>query len=343
MTNYKTSSKGPFIVEGKEYVSIPQLADAYSLNRNAIYQRFSRGKVGDDLIPSKHRRNYQKPEEKIKYKLYVEGRGFKSEAEACRFYNIKFNTYRTRKYKGYSIEECLGIKENSNLGGKRFNTQNYHKSQEVIVEGIKYKSRADAAVAYGKTQEQVRSLIEKGRTLEEALGIEIADVRNTVVFEGNKYKSIKDLCKVKNIKYTTIQSRISRGLSLEEAISQGEIGDYVGRYNLTILERDKKLSNKNAYLYFVKVFLDEQWKYKIGITTRTTKQRLKGTKFEILFELNSTLLKCYKLEQSLLKKYKDKRDLTERKEYFEGHTEILNLDKRDEMNIIRTLQEIIQS
>lgn len=337
---YNSSPKGPFIVEGKKYISIPELADAYNLNRNGIYQRLSRGKVGDDLIPLKHRKNYEKPEKKVKYKLFVEGKGFKSEAEACRFYGIKFVTYRNRKYKGYSIEECLGIKENSKLGGKRFDSQHYHKSKEITVEGKKYKSRADAARAYGKTEAQVRSLLEKGRTLEESLGIEIADIRHTITFQGIKYKSVKHLCKEKNLSYTTIQSRIKRGMTLEESILQGEYGEYVGRYNLTILKRDNELSSKKAYLYFVRVFLDDDWKYKIGITTRTTQQRLKGTNYKLLFEFSSNLLRCYENEQLLLEKYKNKKDHTKREQYFEGYTEILNLDADDEADIIKFLKNL---
>ena len=102
---YNASPKGPFIVEGKEYRSIPELADEYGLNTNAIYKRLSRGKIDDDLIPAKRRKNYSEPEKQTNYKLYVEGKGFKSEVEACKFYGVNFVTYRSRKYKGYSIEE----------------------------------------------------------------------------------------------------------------------------------------------------------------------------------------------------------------------------------------------
>jgi hypothetical protein len=336
---YNPSPRGPFIVEGKEYKSISELADEYNLNRNAIYKRFSRGKTDDDLIPPKHRKSDVEPEKKINYKFYVDGKGFKSEVEACNFFGVKFVTYRSRKYKGYSIEECLGITENSNLGGKRFTSnQHFHKSKEVIVNGEKYKSRADAARAFGKTPEQVRSLLDKGRTLEEALGLEIADLRYTITYEGIKYRSLKELCEEKDLKITTIQSRINRGMTLDDSILEGDYIENEGRYNLTILKRDKELSNSMGYLYFIRLNLNDEWKHKIGITAKSTEQRMKGIKYELLFEVSSTLINCYKFEQVLLKKYKHKRDLRKGGQDLDGFTEVLNLDTNEEKEIITTMQ-----
>lgn len=339
---YNPSPRGPFLVEGKEYKSIPELADAYNLNRNAIYKRYSRGKTDDELIPKKHRKSYVEPEKKINYKLYVDGKGFKSEVEACNFYGVKFVTYRSRKYKGYSIEECLGIKENSKLGGKRINsTQHSHKSKEVIVNGKKYKSRADAARAFGKTPEQVLSLLSKGRTIEEALGLEVADLRHTVVYEGIKYRSLKELCEKKGIKISTIQSRINRGMTVEEAILEGDYIENEGRYNLTILKRDKDLSNSTGFLYFIKLNLNNEWKHKIGITAKSIEQRMRGIQYELLFEISSTLINCYKFEQILLKKYKHKRDLRKRGEDLDGFTEVLNLNLNEEKDVISSMKKFL--
>ena len=336
---YNPSPRGPFIVEGKKYKSIPELADEYNLNRNAIYKRFSRGKRDDDLIPPKHRKSYVEPEKKINYKLYVDGKGFKSEVEACNFYGVKFVTYRSRKYKGYSIEESLGIKENPNLGGKRINTnQHFHTSKEVIVNGEKYKSRADAARAFGKTPEQVLSLLNAGRTLEEALGLEVADVKNTITYKGIKYRSLKELCEKKDLKITTIQGRINSGMTLDEAILKGEYIENEGRYNLTILKRNKELSNSMGYVYFIKLILNDELKHKIGITAKSTELRMKGIKYELLYEVSSTLINCYKFEQEILKKYKHKRDLRKAGQDLDGFTEVLNLDAKEEKEIINSMQ-----
>ena len=149
-----TPAGGTHEVEGVIYETLPDIAEAYGMNQNAVYKRYSRGKRGDDLVPLKKRKNYVEPEKEIKYKLYVEGKGFKSEVEACEYYGVKFVTYRSRKYKGYSIEECLGIKENPALGGRRMNCrQTFHTSKEVIVNKVKYVSMADAAREHDKTPE----------------------------------------------------------------------------------------------------------------------------------------------------------------------------------------------
>jgi len=336
---YNPSPRGPFIVENKEYKSIPELADKYNLNRNAIYKRFSRGKTGDDLIPAKHRKSYVEPKKKVKYKFYLNGKGFKSEVEACKFYGVKFGTYRSRKYKGYSMEECLGIKENSMLGGKRFiPNKKSHRSVKVIVNGNEYKSRADAARAFGKTPEQVNASLEKGRTLEEALGLNVADLRYTISYKGVKYRSLKELCEKKDLKITTIQSRINRGMTLEEAITAGDYIENEGKYNLTLLERDQKLANSKGYLYFIRLNLDDEWKHKVGITAKNTEQRMKGIKYELLFEVSSTLINCYSLEQEILKKYKHKRDLRKGGQDLDGFTEVLDLDNQEEKEIIITMQ-----
>jgi hypothetical protein len=107
-----TIASDELIVEGKQYLSLIDIAREYELTKYSVYARYRRGKRCDDLVPEKKRKNYIPPKpEPIKYKLYVDGKGFKSEAEACRYFNIPLVTYRKRKYQGYSVEECLGLKE----------------------------------------------------------------------------------------------------------------------------------------------------------------------------------------------------------------------------------------
>ncbi len=178
----------------------------------------------------------------------------------------------------------------------------------------------------------------KGRTLEEALGLDVADLRNTITYEGIKYRSLKELCEKKDLKTTTVQSRINRGMTLDEAILEGDYIENEGRYNLKILKRDKELSNSTGYVYFVKLILNDEWKHKIGITAKSTEQRMKGIKYELLFEVSSTLINCYKFEQELLKKYKHKRDLRKGGQDLDGFTEVLNLDTNEEKEIITTMQ-----
>ena len=82
-------------VEGVVYPSIKALANAYNLTYNGTYKRWQRGKRGDDLVPEKKRKNYVPP--KIIHNYYINGKGFKSIAEACRNYNVPRITFRSRK------------------------------------------------------------------------------------------------------------------------------------------------------------------------------------------------------------------------------------------------------
>ena len=65
---------------------------------------------------------------------------------------------------------------------------------------------------------------------------------------------------------------------------------------------------------------------------------MKGIKYELLFEVSSTLINCYKFEQVILKKYKHKRDLRKGGQDLDGYTEVLNLNNHEEKEIITTMQ-----
>lgn len=322
----KQSKYGSFIVEGTTYKSLPEIAKAYGLTENAIYGRHRRGKRGDDLVPPKKRKFYTEEVEEEKFKLEVDGIKFKSEVEACRHFDIKFSTYRARKYKGYSLEECLGVKENSKLG--KFRKQRiFPKSKPVEVEGVSYPSQAAASRAYGKTPEQVRSMIEKGRTLDEALGVTKYKITTTIEYKGKKYRSKRDLARAFGIGEMKFQSRISKGYSIEEAVSAGKYNvPLKGRFNKTILEREPEFKNKIGYLYFVKLFFDSEVFFKVGITSKDIKTRLKNLNYEEICSYKNKLISCYELEQKILNRYHSNRIQDNRLIGIDGYTEILNLN-----------------
>ena len=330
----RTSRAGTHIVEGNVYKFLNDIAEAYGMNQNALYKRYSRGKRGDDLVPLKKRKNYVEPVKEIKYKLYVEGKGFKSEAEACKYYGVKVVTYKSRKYKGYSIEECLGIKENPALGGRRINSrQRYHKSKEVIVNKVKYVSIADAAREHNKTPEQVSAFMNQGRTIEQALGVEDYETKHSIEYKGKTYKNKKALAKEFGLSHILLSSRISLGYSLEEAL---EVGDKIvneGKFNRTILERDKNLASKKAVTYFIKIFIDERELYKIGITTKSIKQRLSGQNYQIMNAFKGSLMDCFELEQTLLKNFKHRQVSNIKGDKLDGYTEIFDLSSEDIIEI----------
>lgn len=96
------------------------------------------------------------------------GKKFKNEKEACEHFNISYNTYRTCRKKGSSVEEALkgiGIEDEVKAYG-------LPKEQRTDHLGIVYDTRKEMCETYGVDSEVFKSRIEAGWTLEEALGVE---------------------------------------------------------------------------------------------------------------------------------------------------------------------------
>ena len=442
----KQSIHGPFKIEGKEYLNLRLIAKEYDINENTLYQRFHRGKRGDELIPLKKRKNYIKPTKKINYRYEVEGKGFKSYDELSKHYGVKVVTIRTRLKRGMSLEEALGIVKTPDLRYKKNNTKKNRRSikdvdlvvdgikyesiselaktfgitditlrtriceywmspeeavktpirrtnkkiENLVVDGIKYESISQLAksfglkpfvvrqriIDYGYTAEEavkkplkgkstivkgkefssiseaaryfnrsaatVQANLKRGLTVDEAFGFEKRRTSRTVLYDwnGKKY-TIKELTKLLSKEYKIPQSilfsRIYQNkLSIEEAISLGsEKVVSSGRYNLTILKRDPELANKDTELYFVLIEKESKIFYKIGLTTRTTEERLIGENFKLLARNKGKLIDIYKQEQYLLNKFKNKKFGDQIEGYFDGKTETLSLNDSEVRQVLQ--------
>ena len=136
------SRLGSHNIEGKLYPNLPSICKDYNISLNAIYKRWSRGKRDDDLVPLKKRKAYLPPIIKPKYKLIINGLGYKSYAEACRKLNVEFITFRKRKEKGFSVRQSLGLDpmpDGRNKPNKKKGKRTYKKI-ELVINGKKYKS-----------------------------------------------------------------------------------------------------------------------------------------------------------------------------------------------------------
>lgn len=75
--------------------------------------------------------------------------------------------------------------------------------------------------------------------------------------------------------------------------------------------KDKIVKKENGILYFCKFYNSEINFYKIGITSKTISDRFDrickfcNLKYDILIEYNDTFYNCYKLEQKILKTFKN--------------------------------------
>ena len=148
------SRLGSHIVEGVEYPNLPSIAKAYGLKFNSVYKRYSRGCRGDRLVPKRKLKSYKPKIKKTKYKLIVNGVGYKSKQDACRKNNVNYVTFRKRYEEyGWSLERSLSIPSGLTRGG-----QGVHSSKKITVENKTFNSISDAARYYKLTPETVASI-----------------------------------------------------------------------------------------------------------------------------------------------------------------------------------------
>ena len=211
------------------------------------------------------------------------------------------------------------------------------KGKEVVVNGKKYKSITALARDYDTTPENILVFLIRGSTLEQAVGLEQSNMEREIKFHRDQ------------IPLEMIQKRTLTGLTLKQAIELGretEPNDE-GRYNLKILNIDPKLSSKQALLYFVVIEINGKQKYKIGVTTRTAKQRLmgfgeftyNGEYFVEIKVFKSTLIECVKLEQKLFKTYFKYSDTEIKYQVLDGYTEVLDLPQEKVKAIINEIEK----
>ena len=188
------------------------------------------------------------------------------------------------------------------------------------------------ARAYGLTAAVLLARIERGWTIEEAVGLVRRLTSKSLDFDGVTYDSLADLANNKCVSITALYSRLKSGMTLEDAIiAAGEKIRNAGRYNHTILARDDELANKPGVLYFVSIEINGNTRHKVGITTESISSRLnkEGYKYKIIKIIQGTLLYCYTLEQEILGLLFDKRDMSITSEMLDGYSEIFCLDDSD--------------
>ena len=90
-----------------------------------------------------------------KIKIKIKSKEFDSMKSACKFYKIKYMTFRTRLSYGYSVEQAL--------------TKELKNNKQVVIGSKKFKNRATAARELGINPNTVKSRLNSGKGLKEAL------------------------------------------------------------------------------------------------------------------------------------------------------------------------------
>lgn len=105
--------KSKLIINGVTYKSLTSYCNDHNLNINTVYSRIKRGQTLEEAVNQKIKKQpsiikniNKKPIHKRK-PIIINGKSYPNIKAACKEYSMKYNTYRTRRKKGWSVEEAL--------------------------------------------------------------------------------------------------------------------------------------------------------------------------------------------------------------------------------------------
>ncbi|MGR5262268.1 GIY-YIG nuclease family protein [Vibrio astriarenae] len=245
----------PQVIEGKQYLSIPEIATEYGVNHNTMYQRYNRGRRGDELILPKERKDYTPPAIQEPKKKYVPasaetieyaGTVYTSVKGICREYGVDRGTFRKRRKKGLTIGQCLGQEpivdgrtvaakvKHYELDGKQYTAPQLSKMFGVPVGTLRERLKKGASLFQALSKHR----LDNGTLLPEAEIERNSNYANvpTMIVDGKAYSSYQALGDDFGIKQHVIRQRIvDLGWSPEEAVMME------GR-NKTLVVDDKRFA-----------------------------------------------------------------------------------------------------
>ena len=188
-------------VNGKSYFGYGQLADAFDLEEGTVRARI---KYSDWTLeqavglapPPVHTRDGSE--------ITFKGTVYPSERHLCREHNICNNVFRQRYHRmGWALEEALEVVERKKS------------RHEVTVFGKTFKSRTKAAEYYGIKESSVKSRLNYGWTLEEALTSDLMPNKRPkpfrkYVIHGVTYRTHAEIAAAYGTTTAAVRNRINR-------------------------------------------------------------------------------------------------------------------------------------
>ena len=202
----KNESFKPITVNGKTFKSIAEACRYYNLDYKTVLQRFCNYGHGWSIEEAfglvERKEKPRKGNEVI-----LEGKTFPTIKEACKYYNLNYNTVYSRLVDGWSVEEAFGLVSRNN---------NY---KPITLEGKTFKSIVEAAKYYNLDYNIVYARLNRGGwSIEEAFGLVDSKKKGKpITIEGKTFPTIKEACKYYNLNYNTVYGRLVDGWSVEEA------------------------------------------------------------------------------------------------------------------------------
>ena len=139
-----------------------------------------------------------------KQKVIIKGKTFETVKDACRYYNLNYNTVEKRLSRNWTLEEAFtDIKTIGN---------------SIVIKGKKFKSVKEACRYYNLNHNTVKSRLNNNWSIEEAFELKERKNNNIINVKDKTFKSLSEACRYYNLNYNTTKSRLTKyGWSVEEA------------------------------------------------------------------------------------------------------------------------------
>lgn len=202
----KERNLNKFVLLGEKYPNFLSACKHFGLNEKKVESRIRNGWSFAQAFDLEDR-----PIELIK----CGGEEFQTYGEIAERFNIRQELLKSRIYSNWTIEEAVGLKERP---PRNFSTGPI----SVVVDGKKYKSRAEACRFYGIDDSLIRGRLKSGKTLDEAFGVvhtpKKKSEKKKISVGGTTYDSLSIASQTYGIKLGTVSYRLRRGWTAEQAL-----------------------------------------------------------------------------------------------------------------------------
>ena len=192
---------------GNEFKSVIDMCYHYNIAYVTFRKRIKSGMTLEEALttPVMHRNRSKKPKDHL-------GNEYESTDALCKHYGINTMTLKSRREKGWTLEEALTIPLGDNRrlkdGGRG------RKIPRTDHLGNNFKSTKEMCETYGISTNIFYKRMRLGWSLEDVLTK--GDIKDHL---GNEYKSVRDMCNQYNIPYWLFYKRKELGWSLEDILT----------------------------------------------------------------------------------------------------------------------------
>lgn len=147
-------------------------------------------------------------------------------------------------------------------------------SKPQVINGVEYRTIAEACKAYGIVYETVCRRLRRGMPAEQAFTYPNLASACSVDYLGREYSSLRQMAKAYGISHTTLAYRLDKGVPLKKALdknySSHKCHDHLGQVFPSAFARAKHWG-KDPFVVWVR--LKRGWSVKDALTVPTKKRK----------------------------------------------------------------------